>query len=90
MERTPLQDLKLIRQKKYNTMGIQFSRGCPHNCDFCNITSLFGRKVRTKTTKQIIAELDSLYQAGWREGIFFVDDNFIGNRRYLKESLLPA
>lgn len=90
MESTPLQELELIDIRKYNSMGIQFSRGCPHNCDFCNITSLFGRKVRTKTTEQVIGELDSLYRAGWREGIFFVDDNFIGNRRYLKESLLPA
>lgn len=89
MEKTSMQDLSLIRMDRYNSMGIQFSRGCPHNCDFCNITSLFGRKVRTKTTERIIDELNSMFEAGWHEGIFFVDDNFIGNRRYLKQSLLP-
>ena len=89
MLETPIPDWSLINNGYYNTMGIQFSRGCPHNCDFCNITSLFGRKVRTKSSRQIIAGLDAIYDTGWREGIFFVDDNFIGNRKYLKDSLLP-
>lgn len=89
MVETPIPDWSLINTGHYNTMGIQFSRGCPHNCDFCNITSLFGRKVRTKSSRQVIAELDAISSTGWREGVFFVDDNFIGNRKYLKNSLLP-
>ena len=71
-------------------MAIQFSRGCPFNCDFCNITALLGKQVRTKSAEQIIAELDKIYALGWRRGIFFVDDNFIGNRKVLKHEILPA
>ena len=74
----------------YATMAIQFSRGCPYNCDFCNVTVLLGHRPRLKTADQIIRELDALYERGWREGVFFVDDNLIGNKRVLKESLLPA
>lgn len=80
----------LIDMKRYHGMEIQYSRGCPFNCDFCNITSLLGRRVRTKSADQIIGELDGLYAAGWRHGnVFFVDDNFIGNRHHLKSELLP-
>ena len=75
---------------KYATISIQLSRGCPFNCDFCNITSLLGRIPRTKTPSQIITELDNLYSLGWRSSIFFVDDNFIGNKKYIKEEVLPA
>ena len=71
-------------------MAIQFSRGCPYNCDFCNVTALLGHRPRTKTANQLVAELDSLYQLGWRRNIFIVDDNFIGNKRILKEEVLPA
>ena len=71
----------LARMRKYASMSIQFSRGCPFNCDFCNVTTLFGHRVRMKTPQQVIAELDSLYAAGWHSNIFFVDDNFIGSKR---------
>jgi radical SAM superfamily enzyme YgiQ (UPF0313 family) len=81
---------ELLDLRRYAAMSIQFSRGCPFNCDFCNITALLGRRVRTKTSQQIIAELDSLYTRGWRDEIFFVDDNFIGNKQFLKSDLLPA
>lgn len=81
----PLADLKC-----YDTVSIQFSRGCPFNCDFCNVTALLGHRPRTKTAAQIIAELDSLYALGWRKSIFFVDDNFIGNKKHIKTEVLPA
>jgi len=90
IRQTPVPLWQIADLKRYAAMSIQFSRGCPFNCDFCNVTALLGHKVRTKTTAQIIAELNSLYTEGWRDGIFFVDDNFIGNKHYLKTDLLPA
>lgn len=90
MTQTPIPQWELINMRQYDAMAIQFTRGCPFNCDFCNITALLGRQVRAKTAQQIVAELDALYALGWRRSIFFVDDNFIGNRRLLKESVLPA
>ncbi len=90
MRRTPLPRWDLLNLKRYATMSIQFTRGCPFDCDFCNITALLGRRVRMKTSGQIIAELDGLYEQGWRGDVFFVDDNFIGNRKFLKTDLLPA
>ena len=87
---TPAPRWDLCELKRYATMCIQFSRGCPFNCDFCNVTSMFGHRVRTKTPARVVEELNSLYTRGWRGGVFFVDDNFIGNRRILKEELLPA
>ena len=80
----------MIDTRRYASLNIQYSRGCPFNCEFCNITALFGRTPRIKTPRQIVAELDAMYQTGWRGNIFFVDDNFIGNKRALKEQLLPA
>ncbi|MFH1674826.1 MAG: B12-binding domain-containing radical SAM protein [Pseudomonadota bacterium] len=87
---TPAPMWKLADLKRYASMSIQFSRGCPFNCDFCNVTALFGHRPRIKTAEQIIAELNGLYGLGWRGPVFFVDDNFITNKRYLKTQLLPA
>jgi radical SAM superfamily enzyme YgiQ (UPF0313 family) len=90
IRQTPAPLWELLEIKRYATMAIQYSRGCPFDCEFCNITALFGHRPRVKTAEQIICELDALYQRGWRSGVFFVDDNFIGNKKHLKESLLPA
>ena len=90
IRRTPAPMWDLVDLKHYATMGIQFSRGCPFNCEFCNVTALFGHRTRMKTAEQIIAELDGIYNQGWRGPVFFVDDNFIGNKVYLKAHLLPA
>lgn len=87
---TPIPLYELLDLKAYDSMSLQFSRGCPFNCDFCNVTALLGHRPRTKTKDQVIAELDRLYELGWRRNIFFVDDNFIGNRKILKQEVLPA
>ncbi len=89
MHVSPVPRWDLVNMKDYATMSIQYSRGCPYSCDFCDITKLFGRKIRTKTTAQIIDELELLYSSGWRDSVFFVDDNFIINRQQLKFDLLP-
>ncbi len=90
IRKTPSPLWELINLKHYASMSIQFSRGCPFNCEFCNVTALFGHRVRMKTAEQIIAELDGMYNLGWRGQVFFVDDNFIGDKGYLKDHLLPA
>ena len=85
---TPLWELADLR--KYATMAVQYCRGCPYDCDFCNVTALLGHRPRTKTVPQVVAELDALAAAGWRGPVFFVDDNLIGNKRLAKSELLPA
>ncbi len=90
IHQTPIPLWSLANLKYYDTVSIQFSRGCPFDCDFCNVTALLGHMPRTKTADQIIAELDSLYAMGWRKSIFFVDDNFIGNKKHIKTKVLPA
>jgi radical SAM superfamily enzyme YgiQ (UPF0313 family) len=87
---TPLPRWDLIDLKHYSSMNIQYSRGCPYDCEFCDITVLYGRVPRTKTKEQVLAELDALYTRSWRGNVFFVDDNFIGNRGKLKHEVLPA
>jgi radical SAM superfamily enzyme YgiQ (UPF0313 family) len=90
IRQTPVPLWELADLKHYASISIQFSRGCPFNCDFCNITALLGHRPRTKTAAQIIAELDRIYDLGWRGPVFFVDDNFIGNKKQLKREVLPA
>jgi len=87
---TPVPLWDLINLKNYATMSIQYSRGCPFDCDFCDITVLYGRLPRTKSVDNVLRELDTLYERGWRGTVFFVDDNFIGNKKHLKRELLPA
>ncbi|MEK6698250.1 MAG: B12-binding domain-containing radical SAM protein [Nitrospirota bacterium] len=80
----------LVRFKDYLHIGVQFSRGCPHNCEFCDIIELFGRKPRTKTPDQVIRELQRLYDMGYRGHVDFVDDNLIGHKRDVKQALLAV
>ena len=87
---TPVPDYSLLSRKDYVVMNIQVARGCPFSCDFCEITTLLGHKVRMKKTSQILAELESLYNLNWRGPVLVVDDNFIGNKQKIKTSLLPA
>ena len=84
-----LPDLSLISPRHYSSMAIQYSRGCPFNCEFCDIIEIYGHRPRTKSVAQVIQELDGLYERHWRGSVFFVDDNFIGNRKNVKQ-LLPA
>ena len=86
----PVPDWSLVNMSKYSSMNIQYSRGCPYDCEFCDIVILNGHKPRTKTREQVIRELEALYTHDWRGAIFIVDDNFIGNKKKLKEEILPA
>ena len=81
---TPVPRFDLLELDAYDSMSVQFSRGCPFQCEFCDIIVLYGRKPRTKTPEQLLAELDRLYELGWRRAVFMVDDNFIGNKRNVK------
>lgn len=90
LSQTPVPAWNLLNMKYYSSMSIQYSRGCPYDCEFCDIVVLNGRKPRTKSTSQLVAELDALYERGWRHAVFMVDDNFIGNKNKLKAEILPA
>jgi radical SAM superfamily enzyme YgiQ (UPF0313 family) len=85
---TPVPDFALANMKRYSSMCIQFSRGCPFKCEFCDIIEIYGRVPRTKTNAQMIAEFDALLESGWRGRLFIVDDNFIGNKKAVM-NLLP-
>lgn len=90
MKLVPLPDWSLIDLREYATMPLQYSRGCPFDCEFCDIITIFGRLPRTKSPAQVLAELEALYKAGWRGSVFFVDDNFIGNKLKVKQMLLSV
>ena len=87
---TPVPLWDLVTMKHYSNMNVQYSRGCPFDCEFCDITVLNGRRPRTKTARQLLAEFDALADRGWKGDVFLVDDNFIGNRVKLKKEILPA
>jgi radical SAM superfamily enzyme YgiQ (UPF0313 family) len=86
---TPIPLWQLINTNNYASLNIQYSRGCPYNCEFCNITTLYGKTPRTKSSIQLINELEAIYESGWRGPVFFVDDNFIGNKKKLMADILP-
>jgi radical SAM superfamily enzyme YgiQ (UPF0313 family) len=88
LTQVPLPELSLLNLRKYSGMAVQYSRGCPFTCEFCDIIEIYGRRPRTKTPEQVLAELTQIYNMGWRGRVFLVDDNFIGNKRNVKK-LLP-
>jgi radical SAM superfamily enzyme YgiQ (UPF0313 family) len=90
VDNTPIPMWSLIDMNQYSSLAIQYSRGCPFDCEFCDIIILNGHIPRTKEKDQMLAELDAVYETGWRGGVFIVDDNFIGNKKKLKAETLPA
>ena len=90
LSETPAPAWELVNLNNYAMLSIQYSRGCPFHCEFCNVVSLFGHTPRTKSAAQIIGELESILDLGWHGRIFFVDDNLIGNKTELKQEILPA
>jgi len=87
---TPIPLWELVDMTKYSSMSVQYSRGCPFDCEFCDIVVLNGHMPRTKGKEQLLRELGELHTRGWRNSVFIVDDNFIGNKRKLKTEILPA
>jgi radical SAM superfamily enzyme YgiQ (UPF0313 family) len=85
ISKTPLPRFDLLKIDKYASMAVQFSRGCPFQCEFCDIITIYGRKPRTKSPRQLLAEFDALYELGWRDQVLIVDDNFIGNHKLALE-----
>ena len=85
---TPIADFGLANLKHYSMMSVQYSRGCPFSCEFCDIIEIYGRVPRTKSNQQMIAEFDALKALGWKGTVFIVDDNFIGNKKNVRK-LLP-
>lgn len=85
---SPIPDFGLANLKRYSAMSVQYSRGCPFQCEFCDIIEMYGRVPRTKSNAQMLAELDALRKVGWRGTVFLVDDNFIGNKRNVRQ-LMP-
>src|SRR5205085_4333711 len=85
--KSPVPRFDLLTRSHYLYIGIQFSRGCPFTCEFCDIIELYGRVPRAKTNEQVLAELDALYALGYRGHIDFVDDNLIGNKKALRKFL---
>lgn len=90
VNRTPFPAWDLLDARKYASLSLQYSRGCPYNCEFCDIVLLNGRVPRTKGTDQFLGEMEAIHRLGWRGGVFVVDDNFIGNKNKLKSEILPA
>jgi radical SAM superfamily enzyme YgiQ (UPF0313 family) len=90
ISKTPSPLWDLLEMDRYASISIQYSRGCPFDCEFCSITTLNGHMPRTKSRNQLLKELELLYEQGWRGRVFIVDDNFIGNKRKLKDDILPA
>jgi len=85
---TPLAHFHLANLKRYSAMSVQYSRGCPFSCEFCDIIEIYGRVPRTKSNQQMLAEFDALRELKWRGSVFIVDDNFIGNKKNVRQ-LLP-
>jgi radical SAM superfamily enzyme YgiQ (UPF0313 family) len=90
LTQSPIPLWHLLDQKRYSTMSVQYSRGCPFACDFCSVTAMLGRTPRGKAVPQVLAELDALLASGWKGPVFFVDDNLIGRRKAVEHELLPA
>jgi radical SAM superfamily enzyme YgiQ (UPF0313 family) len=89
IKKSPVPMWELLEIKKYASLSLQYSRGCPYDCDFCSITMLNGRKPRTKSSTQFLTEMERIYNLGWRGPLSIVDDNFIGNKGKLKNEILP-
>jgi len=88
--RTVIPRFDLLDLNAYSSMSIQYSRGCPFKCEFCDIWKVYGNKPRVKSAERVVQELEVLFQSGWRGAVFMVDDNFIGNKKHVKKELLPA